>query len=87
MAKWNLVSWWWLCVCLVVQVSLTSDENPIKHVVAIMMENRSFDHLLGYLKKLNAEVDGLNGDEFNYYDPHNEHLGKETVSFDAPWVF
>ena len=31
-----------------------------------MMENRSFDHMLGYLKRDGmADVDGLNGDEFN----------------------
>jgi phospholipase C len=30
-----------------------------------MMENRSFDHMLGGLKKTNARINGLNGDESN----------------------
>ena len=37
--------------------------DPIKHVVVLMMENRSFDHMLGYLQQLNgtpyAQVDGI----------------------------
>lgn len=28
---------------------LTDDPNKIKHIVVLMMENRSFDHVLGYL--------------------------------------
>jgi phospholipase C len=28
---------------------LTEDPNKIKHIVVLMMENRSFDHVLGYL--------------------------------------
>lgn len=36
--------------------------SPIKHIVVLMMENRSFDHLLGYLKQDGwPEVDGLTG--------------------------
>jgi len=30
-----------------------------------MMENRSFDHMLGYLKSSSYPIDGLNGDETN----------------------
>jgi phospholipase C len=34
--------------------------NKIDHIVVLMMENRSFDHLLGYLKlELGKNVDGL----------------------------
>jgi len=38
---------------------------PIKHVIVLMMENRSFDHMLGSLKKIDPRVDGLTGDESN----------------------
>jgi hypothetical protein len=31
-----------------------------------MIENRSFDHMLGFMKSINPAVDGLNGDEWNY---------------------
>ena len=34
--------------------------NKIDHIVVLMMENRSFDHLLGYLKlELGKSIDGL----------------------------
>ena len=37
----------------------------LKHIVVLMMENRSFDHMLGALKKDNPRINGLNGDEWN----------------------
>ncbi|XP_054798678.1 non-specific phospholipase C2 [Prosopis cineraria] len=39
--------------------------NPIKTVVVLVMENRSFDHMLGWMKKLNPEIDGVDGSESN----------------------
>jgi phospholipase C len=32
--------------------------EKIKHVVVLMLENRSLDHMLGYLKQLNNDVNG-----------------------------
>jgi phospholipase C len=38
----------------------------LRHIVVVMMENRSFDSMLGYLKQSGLdEVEGLNGDESN----------------------
>ena len=40
-------------------------KSPIEHVVVLMLENRSFDHLFGFLdhpKKFN----GLKGNESNH---------------------
>ena len=37
----------------------------LKHIVVLMMENRSFDHMLGALKAQDARVDGLTGTESN----------------------
>jgi phospholipase C len=37
----------------------------LKHVVVLMMENRSFDHMLGALKKDLPAIDGLTGAETN----------------------
>ena len=36
-----------------------------EHIVVLMMENRSFDHMLGWLQELNPEIDGLTGNECN----------------------
>ena len=37
----------------------------IQHVVLLMLENRSFDHVFGY----HPGVNGLKGDEFNLIKP------------------
>eukprot|EP00249_Psilotum_nudum_P016120 c25666_g2_i2 orf=477-1982(-) len=40
-------------------------KGPIKTIVVLVMENRSFDHMLGWLKRLNPDIDGVTGEEFN----------------------
>lgn len=49
--------------------------QAIDHIVVLMLENRSFDHMLGYLSlpeaqggKARNDVDGLKGGEANTYD-------------------
>jgi phospholipase C len=42
--------------------------GKIKTVVALVQENRSFDHMLGWMKSLNPEIDGVTGDESNHVD-------------------
>ncbi|KAL8545072.1 hypothetical protein ACS0TY_005319 [Phlomoides rotata] len=44
---------------------LSSADNPVKTVVVLVMENRSFDHMLGWMKKLNPEINGVDGSESN----------------------
>ena len=39
--------------------------SRIENVVVLMLENRSFDHMLGY----HAGVNGLKGNEYNLLDP------------------
>ncbi|MDQ6817923.1 MAG: hypothetical protein M3018_11050 [Actinomycetota bacterium] len=46
----------------------------INHIVVLMMENRSFDHMLGYLKRDGMpEIAGLTGDEKNLDRDGNEY--------------
>jgi phospholipase C len=33
--------------------------NNLRHIVVLMMENRSFDHMLGSLKAVNPQIDGI----------------------------
>jgi phospholipase C len=55
--------------------------RTLKHIVVVMMENRSFDHMLGYLKQEGmTNVDGLTGEEFNL-DPNGKKL--RVHAFDA----
>ncbi|CAI5978371.1 unnamed protein product [Closterium sp. NIES-64] len=51
-------------LCLVISCHVAASER-IKNVVVLMMENRSFDHVLGWLQPRNAEIDGLDGSECN----------------------
>ncbi len=40
--------------------------QQIRHIVVLMMENRSFDHMLGHLSLEGmADVNGLTGGEYN----------------------
>jgi phospholipase C len=39
--------------------------GSLEHIVVLMMENRSFDHMLGSLKGVDARIDGLTGTETN----------------------
>ncbi|XP_058104064.1 non-specific phospholipase C3-like [Magnolia sinica] len=39
--------------------------SPIKTVVVLVQENRSFDHMLGWMKSLNPQINGVTGTEFN----------------------
>jgi phospholipase C len=45
--------------------------DNLKHIVVLMMENRSFDHMLGALHAENPKINGLTGQEFNL-DTSNE---------------
>src|SRR5277367_755324 len=44
---------------------MTAGLANLKHIVVLMMENRSFDHLLGGLSKQNHKINGLTGNESN----------------------
>ena len=37
----------------------------IEHLIVLMMENRSFDHMLGFMKSPSYAIDGLDGTELN----------------------
>lgn len=39
--------------------------DTLKHVVVLMMENRSFDHVFGYLASPDYLINGLDGTQFN----------------------
>lgn len=37
--------------------------DALQHIVVLMLENRSFDHMLGCLKQTHPKIDGLIGNE------------------------
>ena len=50
----------------------TAQTDRIKHVVVVIMENHSFENMLGWLKKNNSNIDGLTGSEFNINPTTNQ---------------
>lgn len=58
--------------------------SPIKNVVVLALENRSFDHMLGWMRRLlGLPVDGLTGAECN---PNSNSSASICVSADADLV-
>lgn len=64
-----------------------SNPDNIKHIVVLMMENRSFDHVLGYLSlpgvkeplPINSEVDGLTEELLRTYKIPVTGYGDQTI--------
>src|SRR5450755_3274580 len=56
--------------------------GKINHFVVLMMENRSFDHMLGFMKSPSYPIEGLTGQESNptTFQPGGSRL---TVTADA----
>jgi phospholipase C len=57
-----------------------------EHVVVLMLENRSFDHMLGYFQPAGNTVDGLKGNESNRSDIANPSSTLTTVSNNAAYT-
>ena len=45
--------------------------QSIENVVVLMLENRSFDHVFGFMRSATYPIDGLTGNESNPLDPHH----------------
>uniref|UniRef100_A0A7N0VE06 Non-specific phospholipase C2 n=1 Tax=Kalanchoe fedtschenkoi TaxID=63787 RepID=A0A7N0VE06_KALFE len=61
--------------------------SPIKTIVVIVMENRSFDHMLGWMKSLNPKINGVDGSEYqhiNASDPSSQKffMNNQSVYID-----
>ena len=52
----------------------------VQNIVVLMLENRSFDHLLGSLNTLDNRVEGLTGNEFNFTDPRSPQSPRVAVT-------
>ena len=60
--------------------------DQVRHIVVLMLENRSFDHMCGYLKRRVPALDGLSGTEAVPRDPATGSGDPVRVSDDAPPV-
>jgi phospholipase C len=65
----------------------TANLEKIDHIVVLMLENRSFDHMLGYLsaEEGRSDIDGLRAEFANEHDGRSypvHHLGTTAITDD-----
>ncbi|XP_052139939.1 non-specific phospholipase C2-like [Oryza glaberrima] len=73
-------------VLLLLAVATQAAASPIKTVVVVVMENRSFDHMLGWMKRLNPEIDGVTGGEWNPTNASDPSSGRVYFGEGAEYV-
>lgn len=60
--------------------------QQIDHIVVLMLENHSFDHMLGFTRRAGYDVNGLDGSQSNPVDPTLPDGPRVKVSADAEFV-
>ena len=58
----------------------------LRHLVVLMMENRSFDHALGFLRSPDYPINGLTGTEFNLDSDGNPVTVSPDASFSGDLI-
>jgi phospholipase C len=53
----------------------------IKHFFALMLENRSFDHMLGFMQSPTYGIEGLTGTESNLDSAGNQIVVSQTAQY------
>jgi len=66
--------------------STTIHSYPIKTVVILVQENRSFDHMLGWMKSLNPEINGDIGTESNSISTSDSNSNRVQFSDQSIYV-
>ncbi|XP_043687971.1 non-specific phospholipase C6-like [Telopea speciosissima] len=67
--------------------SAFSTQQPIKTIVVLMMENRSFDHMIGWMQKsVNPLINGVNGTQCNPVSTKSPQSQLVCVTDDAEYV-
>lgn len=83
------LSFQFLTIAATLALCSGSFSDKIKHVIILMLENRSFDHMLGFLKKSNPNVNGCLPDQSgcsNHVDPLDSSSTSYTVDDTAVYV-
>ena len=57
--------------------------GPVKHYVVLMMENRAYDHMLGWFQMSGEHLNGLTGAESNPWDPSDPSGKRIAVNQNA----
>ncbi|KAL3654967.1 Non-specific phospholipase C6 [Castilleja foliolosa] len=64
--------------------TLQQQKQPIKTIVVLVLENRSFDHMLGWMKKsINPSINGVTGKECNSISTNTNDVvsADQTICF------
>jgi len=74
---------WWKCLLVLFLLCFNEvySDSPIKHVVTLMMENHSFDNILGWV----PGIGDLTGEEYNLLDPADTNSQKFYVGKGADY--
>jgi phospholipase C len=64
---------------------VAAKDARIDNVVVLMLENRAFDHMLGFLKRINPDINGLTGTEMNRYNSSDITSKACTVNDNASY--
>ncbi|KAF5749263.1 non-specific phospholipase C4-like [Tripterygium wilfordii] len=64
----------------------TPSPYPIKTVVVLVQENRSFDHMLGWFKSMNPEINGVTGSESNPVSTSDANSSRIVFSEGSEYV-
>ncbi|KAM0935932.1 putative phosphoesterase, alkaline-phosphatase-like, core domain superfamily [Dioscorea sansibarensis] len=76
-----------LTIIIIPHSSQAQPHPPINTIVVLVLENRSFDHMLGWMKEsLNPSIDGLTGGESNPRSTKDPNSPVIFVSDDARYV-
>ncbi|KAL7603765.1 hypothetical protein Lser_V15G16051 [Lactuca serriola] len=65
---------------------INQENYPIKTIVILVQENHSFDHMLGWMKSLNPEIDGVTGKESNPLSTTDPDLTRIYYSNDSDFI-
>jgi phospholipase C len=71
-----------ICFLLCIILPNVFAASKIKHIIVLMEENRSFDHMFGYYPGVN----GLTGKEFNLLDPADPKSTSIMVNKNQPQI-
>ena len=73
-----------LSYCAGLALAVAAASSPrIKHIIVLMEENRSFDHMLGHLWQVDPRIDGLNGSQTNPVNPADPNSPRVPITYDA----
>lgn len=73
--------------CVFPHTQQRNQPRPIKNIVVLVLENRSFDHMLGWMKKsVNPSINGVTGKECNSVSTKQKGAERICFSDDAEYV-